>query len=112
MLKQSNKTNTVILEHNIFSDWTHEEYKMILGYKPQLKEKRDALVLPADNLDDSIDWRKKGVVSEIKDQGKCGGCWAFSATGAIEGALAVATGNLTSLSEQQLIDCSWDNRGC
>ncbi|MQM02278.1 hypothetical protein Taro_035043 [Colocasia esculenta] len=98
-----------------FSDLTPEEFER--GYlglhrrKPPLfsrgvaKAANEALVLPTDGLPEDFDWRGRGGVTPIKNQGTCGSCWSFSAAGALEGANFVATGKLESLSEQQLVDC-------
>nr|XP_035924577.1 pro-cathepsin H isoform X3 [Halichoerus grypus] len=62
-----------------------------------------------------VDWRKKGkFVSPVKNQGGCGSCWTFSTTGALESAIAIKSGKLLSLAEQQLVDCAqnFNNHGC
>lgn len=110
----ANPENTFTVGHNMFSTWTDDEYKKLLGYRgPQtlpaeeVVEEFNATATPT-----SIDWRSKGAVNPVKNQGMCGSCWAFSATAAIEGAHFVSTGKLVSLAEQQIVDCDTRDGGC
>ncbi|KXZ49007.1 hypothetical protein GPECTOR_24g297 [Gonium pectorale] len=68
--------------------------------------------LKAASCPGSVDWRQNGAVTDVKDQGNCGSCWTFAATGAMEGAFALATGGLVSLSEKQLVDCVCADGSC
>ena len=63
---------------------------------------------------DSVDWIKAGAVTNIRNQGKCGSCWAHSTVGAVEGTVFIRDKVLFNLSEQQLVDCSLEkpNDGC
>lgn len=95
-----------------FSDLTPSEFrKAFLGLRGDHRRLRlpvdanQAPILPTENLPTDFDWRQRGAVTPVKNQGSCGSCWSFSTTGALEGANFLATGQLVSLSEQQLVDC-------
>ncbi|KAI4296907.1 hypothetical protein L6164_036826 [Bauhinia variegata] len=96
---------------NQFADLTAEEFiALYTGFKisslPRSSKKAIFRPLSLDDVPESMDWRKKGVVTPIKNQGQCGSCWVFSAVAAVEGITKIKTGKLPSLSEQQLVDCA------
>ncbi|XP_042022640.1 senescence-specific cysteine protease SAG39-like [Salvia splendens] len=104
---------------NRFADLTNAEfqasrngYKMVSPLKPS-KASSSFRYANVSAPPTSIDWRKKGAVTAVKDQGQCGCCWAFSAVAATEGINQIKTGKLVSLSEQQLVDCDTsEDQGC
>jgi len=92
---------------NKFTDRTPAEMKKLLGYRAHERPAyRNVTVFPEAKVD-TVNWFTKGAITPVKDQGACGSCWSFSTTGAMEGNHWIATGELVSLSEQQLMDCSW-----
>ncbi|XP_048656237.1 procathepsin L-like isoform X2 [Marmota marmota marmota] len=101
---------------NAFGDMTNEEFRQVRNSVQYQKLQRGAVFQEPlfGDVPESVDWRKKGYVTPVKDQGHCGSCWAFSATGALEGQIFRKTGKLISLSEQNLVDCSraQGNMGC
>ncbi|XP_058924772.1 cathepsin F [Kogia breviceps] len=97
-----------------FSDLTEEEFRTIY-LNPLLKEPGKKMRL-AQSIPDlpppEWDWRSKGAVTKVKDQGMCGSCWAFSVTGNVEGQWFLKRGALLSLSEQELLDCDKVDKAC
>lgn len=115
---------TFKLKVNKYSDMLHQEFVHTFNgfnkstnhlLRQQLKIEGATFIEPMNiQLPGTVDWRKKGLVTAVKDQGHCGSCWAFSSTGALEGQHFRKSGILVSLSEQNLVDCSgkYGNNGC
>ncbi|XP_013413907.1 cathepsin L1 [Lingula anatina] len=104
------------LGQNEYADMTSEEFVARMNGYRMRNVTRGNLHIPKRGVQvpDSIDWRTQGYVTEVKNQGSCGSCWAFSTTGSLEGQHFKKTGKLVSLSEQNLVDCSRaeGNQGC
>jgi len=117
----NDKNKSFKMKLNYFGDMMTEEFAgYVNGFKNDVAGLVRRLLVNASNSTSntstptSIDWTTKGVVTPVKNQGNCGGCWSFSATGATECNIAIKTGKLVSLSEQNLLDCSssYGNAGC
>ncbi|KAF7140416.1 hypothetical protein RHSIM_Rhsim06G0132700 [Rhododendron simsii] len=101
---------------NQFADLTNEEFKLRNRFKSRISSPAISS-FKYENFADAppmMDWRTEGAVTPVKDQGQCGCCWAFSAVASMEGKVELTIGTLTSLSEQELVDCdaSGEDQGC
>nr|XP_014091386.1 putative cysteine proteinase CG12163 isoform X1 [Bactrocera oleae] len=117
IIKELNRNEMGSAKYGIteFADLTSTEYKQRTGLWQRSEDKPSknaAAVIPNIELPKEFDWREKGVISKVKNQGMCGSCWAFSVTGNVEGLHAVKTGKLEEYSEQELLDCDTSDSAC
>lgn len=109
--------HTYTVGMNQFGDMTSEELSrkmtgLIVPRTRRFTNDTDPELDVEGQIPDSIDYRKKGYVTPVRNQGQCGSCWAFSSVGALEGQLKRTTGKLVNLSPQNLVDCVKENDGC
>ena len=105
--KMNEKYSNIHFDVNAYADVDEREFSKLKGFIFNDKTSScESYQYEESDTDEELDWREYNVVTPVKDQGFCGSCWSFSATGAMEGAWALHSGDLIELSEQQLIDCS------
>eukprot|EP00958_Prasinococcus_capsulatus_P013561 scaffold1399_cov410-Prasinococcus_capsulatus_cf.AAC.40 len=118
--KHANGESTWTMGVGPFTDMTFEQFSAAyLMSEPQDCSATNKKLIPlgsSHDLPESVDWRDHdpAILTPVKDQGSCGSCWTFSTTGCLEAHHALKTGDLVSLSEQQLVDCAdaFNNNGC
>jgi len=125
----SDSSSTWKMGVNQFTDRTKEEFSKVLGVrKDMLFESRESKERierstslqqlkiqhkqTVDPYPPSVDWRARGVISAVKDQGQCGSCWSFASSETLESHWAIVTGELANLSEQQILDCTLNPKQC
>ena len=125
----NSKNLTYTLGHNSYSGMNSEEFSEFMGFKANndllskgegylrgsIPTVQQGEIMDLSSLPDSVDWRTKSAVTEVKNQGQCGSCWAFSGTATVESAVAIKSGHLYDLSEQQAVSCAglkYGNLGC
>ena len=97
---------------NKFAHLTPTEYRSLLGYNPKYRKAESAYYKAHGDLPEEVDWREKGVVNPIQEQGMCGSCWAHSTLQAQESQWAIKRNELYLLSAWELVDCCKFCYGC
>lgn len=111
--KHNSEGHSFTLALNQFADMTPKEFADLQTLWPSTLGTADSSApqrhqISGVELPTSVDWRDKGVVNPVKNQGQCGSCWAFSTIDSYESQVAIKTGKLASFSEQDLVDCVKD----
>lgn len=97
---------------NELADWTPEEFATLRSHKYAPSNAPIVTYANVTSNPDSVDWREKGAVTKVKNQGGCGSCWAFSATETVESLYQIASGNLLELAPQTYVDCVKNPHQC
>jgi len=108
----NSKNLSYVLAHNAYSGYSSDEFSLLMGFDNERPLKSIYNYKLLNKYYEYIDWRDFDVVNSVKDQGQCGSCWAFSTIASLESIIAIHTGILYNLSEQQLVDCDRKDHGC